>query len=272
MQQKDIGKQIVSARKKINYTQRELAEKLGVSDKTISKWERGISFPDISLLLPLCKELQIEVAQLLGDEEYTQKDNQIKDQLLLKHFTEYAKLNIKKNKERILHILIICLTISCLLGIGISLLCDYVLTKSFTWSLLVCISVLLGWSITTLFLYMKTNRIRNTLIGATILIYPYLYCLIYLIQKDLIMVSMIIACGAVVLAWCVYWVMLKTKYCIWYKLAIIAVLSSIFSMFTNCLFNTDLYTELFQLSTNIITAIILAGVGYRSIHHGKQEV
>ena len=40
MQQKEIGMQISAARKKLKYTQRELAEKLGVSDKTISKWER----------------------------------------------------------------------------------------------------------------------------------------------------------------------------------------------------------------------------------------
>ena len=43
MQQKAIGMQSSAARKKLKYTQRELAEKLGVSDKTISKWERGVS-------------------------------------------------------------------------------------------------------------------------------------------------------------------------------------------------------------------------------------
>ena len=43
MQQKEIGMQISAARKKLKYTRRELAEKLGVSDKTISKWERGVS-------------------------------------------------------------------------------------------------------------------------------------------------------------------------------------------------------------------------------------
>lgn len=45
MQQKEIGMQISAARKKLKYTQRELAEKLGVSDKTISKWERGVGYP-----------------------------------------------------------------------------------------------------------------------------------------------------------------------------------------------------------------------------------
>lgn len=43
MQQREIGMQISAARKNLKYTQRELADKLGVSDKTISKWERGVS-------------------------------------------------------------------------------------------------------------------------------------------------------------------------------------------------------------------------------------
>ena len=99
MQQKEIGMQISAARKKLKYTQRELAEKLGVSDKTISKWERGAGYPDISLLLPLCRELGIEVSQLLGDEETdTQKQGNEKN---LKNLADYAVLKVKENRERI---------------------------------------------------------------------------------------------------------------------------------------------------------------------------
>ena len=91
MQQKEIGMQISAARKKLKYTQRELAEKLGVSDKTISKWERGVGYPDISLLLPLCRELGIEVSQLLGDEETdTQKQGNEKN---LKNLADYAGMD-----------------------------------------------------------------------------------------------------------------------------------------------------------------------------------
>ena len=47
------GKLISEARKKLNLTQKNLADKLYVSDKAVSKWERGICFPDISVLIPL---------------------------------------------------------------------------------------------------------------------------------------------------------------------------------------------------------------------------
>lgn len=55
-------------REKKGYTQRQLAERLSVSDKTISKWENEKGLPDISLLEPLAKELQISVAELLSGE------------------------------------------------------------------------------------------------------------------------------------------------------------------------------------------------------------
>ena len=58
-----IGKFIADERKKKGYSQVELGDKLGVSNKTISKWETGKGFPDISLLLPLCEELEISVPE-----------------------------------------------------------------------------------------------------------------------------------------------------------------------------------------------------------------
>lgn len=53
-------------RKEKKLTQEELAEKIGVSAQAISKWEKGISMPDISLLLPLCRELDVSVDYILG--------------------------------------------------------------------------------------------------------------------------------------------------------------------------------------------------------------
>ena len=51
------GKFIADERKKKEYSQTELADKLGISNRTVSKWETGKGFPDASLLLPLCEEL-----------------------------------------------------------------------------------------------------------------------------------------------------------------------------------------------------------------------
>ncbi|HIW41087.1 MAG TPA: helix-turn-helix transcriptional regulator [Candidatus Mediterraneibacter vanvlietii] len=60
-----FGSFLSEQRKEKGYTQRELAEKLFVSDKAVSKWERGVSMPDISLLVPLSEILDVSVTELL---------------------------------------------------------------------------------------------------------------------------------------------------------------------------------------------------------------
>jgi len=62
---KKTGNFIAEKRKEINMSQRELAEHLHITDKAISKWERGLSFPDISLLIPLSELLNVSLYDLL---------------------------------------------------------------------------------------------------------------------------------------------------------------------------------------------------------------
>lgn len=69
MNQEKIGKLIATLRKEKGYTQSQLADALHISDRTVSKWERGAGVPDVSLMLPLCKELQITVNELLAGEK-----------------------------------------------------------------------------------------------------------------------------------------------------------------------------------------------------------
>ena len=77
MDQITTGRFIAERRKARGLTQRELADLLNISDKTVSKWERGGGLPEVSLMLPLCKELDISVNELLSgkklsDSEYKQ--------------------------------------------------------------------------------------------------------------------------------------------------------------------------------------------------------
>lgn len=65
MDTKKIGAFIAMCRKQKNMTQKQLADYIGVSDKSISKYERGINLPESSLLIPLCECLDIEVQELL---------------------------------------------------------------------------------------------------------------------------------------------------------------------------------------------------------------
>ena len=65
MNQKEIGKYIAQKRKEKNFTQVQLAEKLGVSNKTVSKWENGVCMPDYSVIEALCHELGTTLSQLI---------------------------------------------------------------------------------------------------------------------------------------------------------------------------------------------------------------
>ena len=73
MNQELTGKFIAQLRKEKNLTQKELADKLGISDKTVSKWETGNGMPDVSLLQPLCKELSVNLNELLSGEKLSEE-------------------------------------------------------------------------------------------------------------------------------------------------------------------------------------------------------
>ncbi len=74
MNQLKIGKFIAECRKQKNLTQMQLSEKLGITDKAISKWERGIAMPDSSIMLELCDILGITVNDLLCGERISMEN------------------------------------------------------------------------------------------------------------------------------------------------------------------------------------------------------
>ena len=95
MNQLITGKFISQKRKEKNFTQEQLAEKLGVSNKTVSKWETGKCMPDYGIVKSLCEELEITIAELMDGEESGDKsvraydDEQIMD--LLRRTQELEK-------------------------------------------------------------------------------------------------------------------------------------------------------------------------------------
>ena len=78
MNQKQIGKFISVERKNKNLTQSELAEKLGVTDRSISNWENGKCLPDLSLFKPLCEILDITINELMSGEKIPKEKYQNK--------------------------------------------------------------------------------------------------------------------------------------------------------------------------------------------------
>ena len=95
MDQVKIGKFIAECRKNKKLTQAQLAERLNITDRAISKWETGKGMPDSSIMLELCDELGITVNELLSGEVIKMENYNLKAE---QNLLEMAKK--KKNKKR----------------------------------------------------------------------------------------------------------------------------------------------------------------------------
>lgn len=101
MDTKKIGAFIEMNRKKKGYTQEQLAEKLGVTNKTISRWENGHYMPDLSLLEPLSKELDITLNELLAGKEIVKEEAMEYSEQNLIQTIDYTGNKIKNEHKKI---------------------------------------------------------------------------------------------------------------------------------------------------------------------------
>ena len=105
------GKFISQKRKEKSLTQEQLAEKLGVSNKTVSKWETGKCMPDYSVVKTLCDELEITVAELMDGEKSEEKSVRTYDEEQIMDLLKKTQ-NLEKQKELLYGILLIVMGIA----------------------------------------------------------------------------------------------------------------------------------------------------------------
>lgn len=138
MNQVKIGKFIAECRKRNNLTQMQLAEKLNITDRAISKWENGKAMPDSSIMLDLCNELKISVNELLSGEMIDMNNyNEIAEKTLL----EMAKKEERQNKRLMTSMWTILIT-SAIFYIGILLLAVNTLEEGMMLGTIICISTI----------------------------------------------------------------------------------------------------------------------------------
>jgi len=106
MNQDKIGRFIAENRKNKKMTQSELAEKLGVTDKSIGNWENGRNMPDLSLFKPLCDELEITINEFLSGEKLNENEYQEKLEENIINTIDYSSKQIN-NKNNLIGILLI---------------------------------------------------------------------------------------------------------------------------------------------------------------------
>ena len=104
-----IGKYIASKRKSLGLTQAQLAEKLGMSDKSVSKWERGICLPDVSVYIELCDILGISLNEFIAGEDLTQENviRQSEENLI----RISADGNVRRKKLQRVIVILLCVVV-----------------------------------------------------------------------------------------------------------------------------------------------------------------
>ncbi len=111
-----IGKFIAGERKAKNLTQRQLADALSISDKTVSKWECGKGLPEVSLMLPLCEKLGITVNDLLSGEKVSEVDYQKKAE---ENMVDLMKENEENKKRMVLSVICGVITIIAVCSLAV---------------------------------------------------------------------------------------------------------------------------------------------------------
>ena len=94
-----IGKYIAGKRKALGMTQKQLAEKLNMSDKSVSKWERGICLPDVSVYMELCEILEISINEFLAGEDIDAENVEKKSEDNIIQVTKDSKKKQKNLKS-----------------------------------------------------------------------------------------------------------------------------------------------------------------------------
>ena len=217
---RNFGKYIAEKRKEKGLTQEELAKRLYVIPTTISKWERGVSYPDITVITNLCKELDIsehEFFTACDDETMTKEKREVKKYRTIKKWL----FNI--------------INFGYLIGIITSIICNLVVDHKLSWFLIVFLGILISFSITSLPFLMKNNKYKLCKISliVTILIYLLLFTINYVDNGNWLLESFLIASFVFVFLWIIILVCTFTKIALYYKISISLFNLAFITIFTN---------------------------------------
>lgn len=172
MDQTKTGQFIAKCRKEKKLTQAQLAEKLGITDRAVSKWETGKSMPDSSIMLELCEILGITVNELLSGEVITMENYEKTANENLIALKKRDENNITKNV-----IIAILFSMALLIGITVCLICNIAISGALTWSMIPVSSMIYAWVIAFPAIILGRRGIFPSLLSMSIFTVPYLFML-----------------------------------------------------------------------------------------------
>lgn len=177
---KKSGAFIAELRRQNHMTQKELAAKLNVTDKAVSKWERGAGYPEITTVPLLAKELGVSANEiLLGRRENAAADSnptpERKDaDVNLSETVEYMQELRRQKTARGKNIAFLSMTAAFLIAAFVCCLCNYIADGRIDWSLYVVGSEAAAWLIAAPLLKFRRNRAVAAMGGLTISLFPLL--------------------------------------------------------------------------------------------------
>ena len=148
MDQIKIGKFISEMRKEQNLTQLDLAEQLGISNKTISKWECGNGMPDYAVMENLCEILKINVNELLSGERLPSKDYNKKAEENIMNLIQESSENHKRERKELLFFALGMVALLCVIGLiiimcgGVAAISNFIDMPTLIYMLAICVLVL----------------------------------------------------------------------------------------------------------------------------------
>ncbi len=197
MNQTEIGKFIAKCRKEKKLTQAQLAEKLNITDRAVSKWETGKSMPDSSIMLALCEILGITVNELLSGEKMDMESFEKRADENLIALKRKDENNLTKNV-----MISILFSATLLIGMTVCLICDMALSGHLTWSLIPVSSIVFAWVISFPSIVLGKRGVVVSLISLSIFVIPYLFLLSCLIRaKEVFSVGAAVAGASIVFVW-----------------------------------------------------------------------
>lgn len=197
MNQTEIGKFIAKCRKEKKLTQAQLAEKLNITDRAVSKWETGKSMPDSSIMLELCEILGITVNELLSGEEIDMESYEKRADENLIALKRKDENNMTKNT-----IISILFSVTLLTGIMVCLICNIAISGNLTWSLIPVSSIVFAWVISFPSIILGKKGIIASFLSLSVFILPYLFLLGSLIKvKEVFSIGAVMAVVSIVFLW-----------------------------------------------------------------------
>lgn len=202
MNENRIGQFIAELRKEKKITQKDLATQLHITDKAVSKWERGLSCPDIVLLTSIADILGVTTSELLNGE----KNSSVDAETTVDNILNYAEKTVNKKIVTIQNIVAISFSLVLLLGVITCSICDMAISHGFTWSLYPISTSIFVWLISIPVIKFGKKGIMYSLISLSVFIIPFILVLNAIIEGKTLLVPIGIRMSliAVVFLWLVY--------------------------------------------------------------------